>query len=69
MKERVRFLSLSFIVDKDARNTFHVLNATNLCMLLDWGGKTITRYESHHVQDKAHGTILKKLFHLNTQAA
>lgn len=29
-------------------------------MLLGWGGKTITRYESHQVQDKAHDTILKK---------
>lgn len=28
-----------------------------------WGGagKTITRYESHQVQDKAHDTILKKI--------
>lgn len=25
------------------------------------GGKTITRYESHQVQDKAHDTILKKI--------
>ena len=30
-------------------------------MLLGWGGKTITRYESHQVQDKAHDTILKKI--------
>ena len=33
----------------------------DLCLLLGWGGKTITRYESHQVQDKAHDTILKKL--------
>lgn len=33
----------------------------DLCVLLGWGGKTITRYESHQVQDKAHDTILKKL--------
>jgi putative zinc finger/helix-turn-helix YgiT family protein len=33
----------------------------DLCILLGWGGKTITRYESHQVQDKAHDTILKKL--------
>lgn len=33
----------------------------DLCTLLGWGGKTITRYESHQVQDKAHDTILKKL--------
>lgn len=29
--------------------------------MLGWGGKTITRYESHQVQDKAHNTILKKI--------
>ena len=29
--------------------------------MLGWGGKTITRYESHQVQDKAHDTILKKI--------
>lgn len=33
----------------------------DLCTLLGWGAKTITRYESHQVQDKAHDTILKKL--------
>lgn len=33
----------------------------DLCVLLGWGGKTITRYESHQIQDKAHDTILKKL--------
>lgn len=33
----------------------------DLCTLLGWGGKTITRYESHQVQDKAHDTILKKI--------
>lgn len=27
------------------------------------GGKTITRYEGHQVQDKAHDTILKKIEH------
>ena len=30
-------------------------------LLLGWGGKTITRYESHQVQDIAHDTILRKL--------
>ena len=32
-----------------------------MCLLLGWGGKTITRYESHQVQDMAHDTILRKL--------
>ncbi len=34
---------------------------SDLCRLLGWGGKTITRYESHQVQDRAHDSILKKL--------
>ena len=36
------------------------ISQRDLCILLGWGGKTITRYESHQVQDKAHDTILKK---------
>ncbi len=37
------------------------ITQSDLCALLGWGGKTITRYESHQVQDRAHDTILKKL--------
>ena len=37
------------------------ITQSDLCVLLGWGGKTITRYESHQVQDKAHDTILKKI--------
>lgn len=37
------------------------ISQNDLCILLGWGGKTITRYESHQVQDKAHDTILKKI--------
>lgn len=37
------------------------ISQRDLCVLLGWGSKTITRYESHQVQDKAHDTILKKL--------
>lgn len=37
------------------------ISQSDLCTLLGWGGKTITRYESHQVQDKAHDYILKKL--------
>lgn len=33
----------------------------DLCVLLGWGAKTITRYESYQVQDMAHDAILKKL--------
>lgn len=37
------------------------ISQSDLCVLLGWGKKTITRYESHQVQDKAHDTILKKI--------
>lgn len=37
------------------------ISQNDLCVLLGWGKKTITRYESHQVQDKAHDTILKKI--------
>ncbi len=37
------------------------ISQSDLCLLLGWGGKTITRYEGHQVQDKAHDMILKKL--------
>lgn len=37
------------------------ISQNDLCILLGWGAKTITRYESHYVQDKAHDAILKKI--------
>ena len=37
------------------------ITQSDLCILLGWGGKTITRYESHQIQDRAHDTILKKI--------
>lgn len=44
----------------DIRGKYGV-SQSDLCILLGWGGKTVTRYESHQVQDKAHDTILRKL--------
>ena len=32
-----------------------------LCIILGWGEKTITRYETCQVQDRAHDLILKKI--------
>ncbi len=29
--------------------------------ILDWGGSTITRYENHQVQDRAHDDVLRKI--------
>lgn len=37
------------------------ISQRDFCILLGWGGKTITRYEGHQVQDKAHDTILRKI--------
>ena len=37
------------------------ISQSDLCILLGWGGKTITRYEGHQVQDKAHDSILRKI--------
>ena len=37
------------------------ITQSDLCVLLGWGAKTITRYESHQVQDRAHDTILRKI--------
>ena len=42
------------------RNKYSISQA-DLSLLLRWGGKTITRYESHQVQDKAHDMILRKV--------
>jgi putative zinc finger/helix-turn-helix YgiT family protein len=39
----------------------YCISQSDLCTIMGWGGKTITRYESHQVQDKAHDTILKKI--------
>ena len=44
----------------DIRSKYQI-SQTDFCILLGWGGKTITRYESHQVQDRAHDTILKKI--------
>lgn len=45
----------------DIRSKYGITQS-DLCTLLGWGGKTITRYESHQVQDRAHDTILKKIY-------
>lgn len=37
------------------------ISQSDFCILLGWGGKTITRYEGHQVQDKAHDSILRKI--------
>ncbi len=42
------------------RLKYHI-SQKDLCILLGWGEKTITRYEGHQVQDRAHDSILRKI--------
>lgn len=51
-------LTSSEIMDIRAK---YGISQSDLCILLGWGAKTITRYEGHQVQDRAHDTILKKI--------
>lgn len=44
----------------DIRSKYDITQS-DLCSVLGWGGKTVTRYESHQVQDRAHDMILKKV--------
>lgn len=37
------------------------ISQSDLAIILGWGEKTITRYEGHQVQDRAHDSILKKI--------
>lgn len=41
--------------------TKYEISQQDLCRLLGWGDKTITRYEGHQIQDKAHDDILRKI--------
>ncbi|MDO4178410.1 MAG: hypothetical protein Q4D21_04385 [Phascolarctobacterium sp.] len=47
--------------DIAALRTKYQISQNDLCLLLGWGLKTITRYEAHQIQDRAHDSILKKL--------
>ena len=57
-KEQVGLLTSREIINIRAK---YGISQKDLTLLLGWGAKTITRYETHQVQDKAHDTILKKL--------
>lgn len=57
-RETVNLLTTNDIIN--IRSKYHI-SQLDLATLLGWGGKTITRYEGHHVQDLAHDTILRKL--------
>lgn len=57
-RKKVNLLTTYEIGDIRAK---YGISQSDLSILMGWGGKTITRYESHQVQDKAHDTILKKI--------
>jgi transcriptional regulator with XRE-family HTH domain/uncharacterized phage-associated protein len=57
-REKMGLLTSSQIASIRAK---YGISQSDLCLLLGWGAKTITRYESHQVQDVAHDTILRKL--------
>lgn len=62
MKNAYRAASGLLTADQIATiRTRYSISQSDLCLLLGWGAKTITRYESHQVQDIAHDTILRKL--------
>lgn len=57
-REKMGLLNSYQIADIRAK---YDISQSDLCTILGWGQKTITRYESHQVQDAAHDTILRKL--------
>ena len=57
-REKIGLLKSSDIVSIRER---YGISQSDFCKLLGCGGKTITRYESHQVQDKAHDLILRKI--------
>ncbi len=55
--------AIGLLTSKEIRQVreFYGISQWDLCIVLGWGGKTLTRYEGHQVQDKAHNAILKKI--------
>lgn len=57
-RKKMGLLTSSEIVD--IRNMFCV-SQKDFSEILEWGKATITRYENHQIQDRAHDDILKKI--------
>jgi len=62
MKDAYR-RSMGLLTSEEIREIRKVygISQSDLAILLNWGEKTITRYEGHQVQDAAHDRILKKI--------
>lgn len=57
-RKKMSLLTADEIID--VRNKYDI-SQTDMCVVLGWGEKTIARYETHQVQDKAHDAILRKI--------
>ena len=62
MKDAYR-LKMGLLTTYDIRSirSKYGISQSDLCTILEWGTKTITRYEGHQVQDAAHDAVLKKI--------
>lgn len=54
---------VGLLTSEDIKNirTKYGISQKDLSEILDWGKATITRYETHQVQDRAHDDILRKI--------
>jgi len=57
-RERVGLLTSTEII---ATRKKYGISQKDLSEVLDWGRATITRYENHQVQDRAHDYVLRKI--------
>lgn len=55
--------SVSLLTSGDIKNirAKYEISQKEFSEILDWGGATITRYENHQIQDRAHDDILRKI--------
>ncbi len=55
--------AIGLLTSKEIREVrdLYEISQRDLCEVLGWGGKTLTRYEGYQVQDRAHNAILKKI--------
>lgn len=62
MKDAYR-KQVGLLTSKDIANIRgkYGISQADFSIILGWGKKTITRYESHQIQDRAHDSILKRI--------
>lgn len=57
-REQMGILTTNEIINIRKR---YSMSQKDLAYILGWGGKTITRYEGHQVQDVAHDAVIRKI--------